>query len=197
MSALAGPTASYARRPVSKLSALRKPVELGLVIELEIRAGGTADEPAVLGLFDEAVEWLVQRGLSGQWGEQPFSARPEMRELVDRTLRSNEVRVAEHAAAVAGVLAVGACPPYVPGNPVPELYVALLLSSRRLRGNEVGARLLDLACGLARERGRRMIRVDCWADSPRLISFYERQGFTRAGRFDLRGWRGQILAKQL
>ncbi len=42
-----------------------------------------------------------------------------------------------------------------------------------------------------------MVRVDCWADSPRLIGFYENQGFTRQGRFDLQGWRGQILAKTL
>jgi hypothetical protein len=42
-----------------------------------------------------------------------------------------------------------------------------------------------------------MVRVDCWADSPRLVTFYEREGFSRHGRFDLRGWRGQILSKTL
>lgn len=167
------------------------------MIDLQVRPGDDDDEAAVLSLFDEAVEWLVERGLSGQWGEQPFSARPEMRNLVKRTLRENEIRVAEHEQQVVGVVAVGTCPPYVPGNPVPELYVSLLLSSRRLRGHGIGAQLLDLACELARQRGRLMVRVDCWADSPRLVSFYEKQGFSRAGRFNLRGWRGQILVKML
>jgi RimJ/RimL family protein N-acetyltransferase len=182
---------------VSERSVIEKPVELRHVIELEIRPGRQGDVDAVLELFDEAIEWLVARGLSGQWGEQPFSTRPDMRDLVRRTLNENEVRVAEHQQAVVGVIAAGGCPPYVPTNPVPELYVSLLISSRRLGGNGVGAQLLDLACQLARERGRRMIRVDCWADSPRLISFYERHGFSRDGRFDLRGWRGQILSKEL
>jgi predicted N-acetyltransferase YhbS len=167
------------------------------VIELQIRQGTADDEPAVLALFDEAVQWLVARGLTGQWGEQSFSTRPPMRTLVQRTMGDNDVRIAEHEDVVVGVLAVGASPPYVPGNPVPELYVALLMSARHLHGNAIGARLLDLATDIAREQGARMMRVDCWADSPRLISFYERQGFARDGQFDLRGWRGQILSKTL
>jgi ribosomal protein S18 acetylase RimI-like enzyme len=167
------------------------------VIELQIREGSVSDEAAVLALFDEAVQWLSERGLSGQWGEEPFSERPDGRALINRTLSENEVRVAEHEGAIVGVLAAGACPPYVPGNPVPELYVSLLVSSRRYGGNAIGSRLLDLASELARERGARMMRVDCWADSPRLIAFYERHGFRRDGRFDLRGWRGQILSKPL
>ncbi|HEX8976982.1 MAG TPA: GNAT family N-acetyltransferase [Solirubrobacteraceae bacterium] len=167
------------------------------MLELDIRPGGAEDEGAVLALLDEAIEWLVARGLSGQWGEQPFSLRPDLQARVRETLRENEVRIAEHGGRVVGVLAVGACPHYVPGNPVPELYVLLLASSRRMPGEGIGARLLDLACQMARERGRRMVRVDCWADSPRLVRFYERAGFRRAGRYDLRGWRGQILARTL
>jgi len=98
---------------------------------------------------------------------------------------------------VVGVVAVGASPPYVPGNPVPELYVTLLMSARHLHGNAIGARLLHLATDIARERRAQMMRVDCWADSPRLVRFYERQGFARDGLFDRRGWRGQILSKAL
>lgn len=38
------------------------------------------------------------------------------------------------------------------------------------------------------------LRVDCWAH-PGLIGFYERQGFTRAERFEVGdGWRGQVLS---
>jgi ribosomal protein S18 acetylase RimI-like enzyme len=156
-----------------------------------------ADLDAVLKLLDEAVVWLVDRGLAGQWGEQPFSERPEGREQVQRTLSDNEVRIAQHQEHCVGVLAAGACPPYVPGNPLPELYVSLLVSSRPFAGNSIGTRLLDDATRLAAERGARMMRVDCWADAPRLIDFYEGQGFRRDGRFNLQGWRGQVLAKDL
>lgn len=167
------------------------------VLEIEIRPGSTDDEPAVLALFDEAVQWLVGRGLVGQWGEQPFSNRPEMCALVHRTLADNEVVIAEHGGGVVGVMAVGASPPYVPGNPVPELYVILLLSSREHAGNRIGGRLLETAAETARARGAAILRVDCWADSPHLVHYYEQQGFGRDGRFDLRGWRGQILSKRL
>lgn len=151
----------------------------------------------MLALCDESVRWLVSRGLSGQWGTEPFSTQPEMCALIHRTLRDNEVRIAEHHDEVVGVLAAGASPPYVPGNPVPELYITLLISTRRLPGEGIGAHLLKVATGMAHEHGARMMRVDCWADSTSLIDFYEQQGFTRQGLFDLRGWRGQVLGKLL
>src|SRR5579875_2133417 len=162
------------------------------MLHLDVRSGSVADLGIVLQLLDEAVEWLVGRGLAGQWGEQPFTDRPEGREQVRRTLSDNEVRIAEHQGECVGVLAAGACPPYVPGNPLPELYVSLLVSSRRLIGHSIGSRLLGEAARLAGERGAHMVRVDCWADAPRLIRFYESQGFRRDGRFDLQGWRGQV-----
>ena len=143
------------------------------------------------------MRWLAARGLSGQWGDQPWSTQPETRALVGQTLKNNTVWIAEHDGEVAGALAVGASPPYVPGNPVPELYVALLISARRLSGHGVGARLLEHATEIAHERGAQMMRVDCWADSRDLIAFYEQQGFDRHDQFDLRGWRGQVLGKQL
>jgi RimJ/RimL family protein N-acetyltransferase len=167
------------------------------VIDLGIRPGSSANGIAVLALFDEAIEWLVRRGLVGQWGELPFSARPEMRERVQRMLNENEIRLAEHQGLVVGALGMGASPPYVPASVAPELYVTLLLSARRLAGNAIGARLLALAERLARDHGVHILRVDCWADAPRLVKFYERQGFAREGRFDLDGWHGQILSKTL
>jgi GNAT superfamily N-acetyltransferase len=167
------------------------------MVELAFREGSVADEAAVLGLFDESVRWLVSRDQTGQWGSEPWSTQPELCALVNRTLRDNEVHIAEHGGAMVGAVAVGASPPYVPGNPVPELYVALLISTRRLAGQRIGARLLSLVSELALARGAQMMRVDCWAHSPELIGFYEGQGFTRQGQFDLRGWRGQVLAKLL
>jgi ribosomal protein S18 acetylase RimI-like enzyme len=100
-------------------------------------------------------------------------------------------------AGVVGVLAAGASPPYVPSIPTRELYVWLLLTARRLSGNRIGSRLLELAGEIAREREAEIIRVDCWADSPALVRYYERHGFGREGRFDLDGWRGQILSRRL
>ena len=40
---------------------------------MRIRRGGPADADAVIGLFDEAVLWMVARGQTGQWGAEPMS----------------------------------------------------------------------------------------------------------------------------
>jgi hypothetical protein len=46
----------------------------------------------------------------------------------------------------------------------------------------------------ARTDGSQVLRVDCWAGAPELVSWYERQGFTRSGAFTLNdGWCGQLL----
>ena len=37
------------------------------------------------------------------------------------------------------------------------------------------------------------MRVDCWADAPGLIAWYERQGFVRCSSFEQNGWVGQIF----
>jgi GNAT superfamily N-acetyltransferase len=166
-------------------------------MELHFREGSADDADLVLAMFDEAVQWLVARGLSGQWGELPFSTRPETRDRVLLILEGDEVRIAEHGGVPAGVVAAGVAPPYVPDADVPELYVTLLLSARRLAGNEIGARLLELMATIASDRGAAQLRVDCWADAPALVRFYEREGFRRDARFELDGWRGQVLRRSL
>jgi hypothetical protein len=40
-----------------------------------IRRGAPADTQAVLALFDEALDWLVERGQGGPWSAAPFSHR--------------------------------------------------------------------------------------------------------------------------
>src|SRR5207248_2107926 len=50
--------------------------------ELALRPGTADDYGALLALFDEAVAWMVARGQPGQWGDRPFSERPEARRRV-------------------------------------------------------------------------------------------------------------------
>jgi hypothetical protein len=50
----------------------------------------------------------------------------------------------------------------------------------------------------ARAHGSEILRVDCWAGAPGLVSWYERQGFTRSGTFTMsNGWRGQLFEMTL
>jgi len=42
-------------------------------MEISMREGGPDDVPAILGMLDSCVEWLVEQGRTGQWGTEPHS----------------------------------------------------------------------------------------------------------------------------
>ena len=165
------------------------------MLEYDIRPGTPDDEGALLALFDEAVAWMVARGQPGQWGDRAFSERPETRARVREFAESPGLWIAERGDEPLGALIVGVRPPHVAPIDRSELYIELLISSRRHAGNGIGARLARLADEIAVERGVEVLRVDCWAGAPTLVGFYEAQGFTRSGVFDVRGWKGQVFEK--
>ncbi len=164
---------------------------------LMIRHGSVEDTPLLFDLFDEAVAWLVARGQPGQWGETPMSSRPAAPAWVEKFTSSGGLRVAELDGEPVGVLVVGERPSHVPAVDVAELYVNLLLTSRRHAGKQIGSRLVELAIDEARAADRAMLRVDCWAGAPTLVAWYQRQGFTRSDTFDVNGWIGQIFTMSL
>jgi GNAT superfamily N-acetyltransferase len=164
---------------------------------LTIRPGDEADGPAVVAMFDEAVAWLVEKGQTGQWGATPFSERPGIRERVYGFKVGGGLHIAEWNEEPVGVLVVGPAPAYAPPAPVPELYIILLLSSRKLIGQGIGAALVTKAIEVGYERKAEVLRVDCWGHAPGLVHWYEKQGFTRSNRFELNGWQGQIFTMEL
>jgi len=164
---------------------------------LRIRPGDETDAPIVVTIFNEAVAWLVARGQTGQWGAAPFSERPGIRERVRGFMIGGGLHIAERDGAPVGVLVVGPAPAYVPPASVPDLYIILLLSSRRLAGHGIGHALVTRAVELGYERNAEILRVDCWAHAPGLVRWYEKEGFERSGRFELNGWQGQVFTMQL
>jgi GNAT superfamily N-acetyltransferase len=164
---------------------------------LTIRPGDEADGRAVVALFDDAVAWLVERGQTGQWGATPFDERPGVRERVHEFRTDKGLHIAELDGEPVGVLVVGPAPAYAPPSPVPDLYIILLISSRRLMGRGIGSALVNRAIELGCDRGAEVLRVDCWAHAPGLVRWYEKQGFSRSSRFELNGWQGQIFTMRL
>jgi GNAT superfamily N-acetyltransferase len=169
------------------------------VATFRIRTGSAADAPAVVGLFDEAVAWLVARGQEGQWGTTPWSQRPELVARTHAWARGDGLRIAQEDgdATPLGALVLGAHPPHVEPIDEPEAYVEALVTSRAHAGRRIGAQLLAAAAEEARDTGAAVLRVDCWAGAPPLVAWYERQGFRRSGRFDVRGWIGQVFTMRL
>jgi GNAT superfamily N-acetyltransferase len=164
-----------------------------------VRSGEDTDADTVTGFFDEAVEWLVARGSSGQWGTVLWSAQPKRIEQVRGIAADPGLRIAEVDGEPAGALVVAEeCPEHVPKAGERELYIGLLLVSRRFSGHGVGARLLEYALDEAKRRGIELVRVDCWAGGDGdLQRYYEGQGFKPTVRFDRDGWIGQVLEQRL
>ncbi|NUT55839.1 MAG: GNAT family N-acetyltransferase [Thermoleophilia bacterium] len=164
---------------------------------MRIRRGGPGDADAVIALFDEAVAWMVARGQTRQWGTAPMSSNPPMVARVRAWAAGDGLWMMDDDGTAVGAIVVGERPEHVPPVDGPELYVELLLSSRARAGERIGARLVEHALALAREAGVPLLRVDCWAGAPRLVAFYEAQGFVRDGTFDVRGWIGQVFSMRL
>lgn len=166
--------------------------------ELSLRPGGAGDLPWLLGLFDEAVAWMVARGQPGQWGTEPWSETERGRARAAGLCQGGGLRIAIRHGEDVAALVVGEAPHYVPAIDAPELYVQLLLVSRRHAHLGIGAWLVRRAIDEARERGAGVLRVDCWAGAPTLVAWYERQGFQGAGTFTVNdGWPGQIFAMEV
>jgi GNAT superfamily N-acetyltransferase len=161
---------------------------------MRIRAGTAADLPSVLGFMDEAVAWMVERGQTGQWGSEPISGRASFVERLEQWERDGGLHMAESdEGEPAGALIVGAAQPYVRQVDEPELYVILLVTSRRHAGEGIGAALVARAIDEARAAGVSLLRVDCWAGAPRLVQWYEEQGFVPVERFRVGDWEGQLF----
>ncbi|WP_225731438.1 MULTISPECIES: GNAT family N-acetyltransferase [unclassified Nocardia] len=165
---------------------------------MRIRDGGPGDIPAVLALGDEAVVWMNARGNTRQWGTSPWTGNERREAKIRRNAESGGMRIMEDGdGSVVGVLVVTETPQdYVPAVDERELYVNLLLTSRRHRG--LGATLIDRAKTEAAQRGIDLIRVDCYAGGGgELVKVYENYGFSRVQEFTVGEWPGMLLALRL
>jgi GNAT superfamily N-acetyltransferase len=166
---------------------------------MRIRPGDVADVPALMAMYDEAVAWMVARGNTGQWGTEPLSSQPERVESVRRLVEEADLRIAELDGVPVGALITHDKPPdRIEPVGEPELYVRLLLTSRRYAGRAIGARLLEYARSLAVDLGVALVRVDCYRGGDgSLVRYYERNGFVRTHPITIGEWPGQILEQRL
>ncbi|MFF1507972.1 GNAT family N-acetyltransferase [Streptomyces sp. NPDC058326] len=168
-------------------------------MKISIRKGRAEDLPAILGVLDSAVVWLNGKGITAQWGTEPFSARPKAVRQVEDTMVAGDPWIAEIDGVPAGTMTLTPFPgQHVEPAGEPEVYVRLLATDARFHGHGVGAALLAHAAEETRRQGVSLLRVDCFAGSEgRLIAYYENQGFTRTETFTVGDWEGQVLERRV
>ncbi|MER6122221.1 GNAT family N-acetyltransferase [Streptomyces sp. NPDC001795] len=168
---------------------------------MRIRKGTIDDIPVILGLLDGAVEWLVSRGRTRQWGTRPWSQLPRGVATVHKYVSTGDPWIAEIDGVPAGTLTLTDGPgDYIAPVVEPERYVHLLAADHRFSGRGVGSALLAHAAEETRRAGISLLRVDCYAgDDGKLVAFYERNGFTRAEAFTVGDdqWPGQVLEQRV
>jgi len=165
--------------------------------KIVIRPGRETDSPLLVELLDEAVAWMVARGQTGQWGNERVADRVDGAEWVRGLASDSGLRIAELDHIPVGALIVGNAPDYAPAIDRSELYVNMLVTSRRRAGKQLGSALINAAIEEGRAADREVLRVDCWAGAPTLVAWYERQGFKRTDTYDIDGWNGQIFSMPL
>ena len=167
---------------------------------MEIRSGSMDDFPAVMSLLDGAVAWLVANGRSEQWGTDPFTQRQPVIDMITRMVEDGDLFLAEIDGEPVGALVVNPVPMhYVAPIEEPELYIQLLVSSRRHKGQGIGSQLISFAREEAARREVSLLRVDCYAGPDEaLIGYYESQGFVRSLLLELKSDdRVQVLEMRL
>ncbi|GHH06742.1 GNAT family N-acetyltransferase [Streptomyces lanatus] len=170
---------------------------------ITIRDGRRDDIPAILGMLDSCVEWLVGQGRTGQWGTAPLSQSPRTVESVTRCMDEGEVFIAEADGTPAATLtltdAPGAYLSHLPPPGEPERYIHWLASDRRFKGHGTGSALLTHAADVTRRAGVSLLRVDCYAGGDgKLVRYYEGNGFVRTETYAGKdGWPGQVLARRV
>jgi len=170
-----------------------------------IRNGGHDDIPAILGMLDSCVEWLVSQGRTGQWGSKPLSESPKTVESVTRYMDEGVTYIAEVDGVPAATLSLtdapGAYLAHLPPPGEPERYIHWLASDRRFKGHGIGSALLAHAAEETRREGVALLRVDCYAgDDRRLVAYYEANGFAPTETYSAGAngdWPGQVLAMRV
>ncbi|HET7691101.1 MAG TPA: GNAT family N-acetyltransferase [Nocardioidaceae bacterium] len=166
--------------------------------DFELERLSPGDDQLILDLMDAAVAWLNRRGITEQWGSEPFSADPRRRAMVTGWRERSAPFLATYGGKPAGALVLGAHPDYVPAATEPEVYVNLLVSSHQPEARGVGRWLLGQAEAQTRAQGVELLRVDCYSGrGSRLPDFYESCGFVRTHPFSVGAWDGTVLEKRL
>ena len=162
------------------------------------------DLPIVLGLINEASEWLRTKG-TNQWA-QAWPSEPERDMRVLTGLRNGKTWIVwdGNVAAATVTIANSYNPDVWASGSTCDLsekavYVHRLITARKYAGSGIGTELINWA-GLRGKRKNRAkwIRIDVWTSNLALHGYYERIGFAACGTCSDRDYpSGALFQKEI
>ncbi len=144
--------------------------------------------PSIIGLIDDAAQWLQTEKNSDQW-QRPWPDEPARDQRIRRGIKVARTWMVENDDGLVATVSFGRG-----GNKKlwrlrernqPAVYVSRLIVSRRHASDGIGADLIDWAG----QQGRlgwnaEWIRVDVWTSNDALQAYYKRQGFMHVRTWD-------------
>jgi GNAT superfamily N-acetyltransferase len=166
----------------------------------QIRPAVSGDAEDILDVSDEATVWLVDHGMSEQWGPEPPSSEPSFVARVSSWISDGEAVVAidsngdAHAYAVTGSFPPPYMDPIVAKRAVEDAYYVYTVASRmRPESRGAGRSLIMWAVGQARASRVTYLRLDCWAENASLRAYYQNLGFEECDTYVDEGWPGAVM----
>jgi GNAT superfamily N-acetyltransferase len=166
----------------------------------QIRRAVSGDAKDILDVSDEATVWLVEHGMSEQWGAEPPSSEPVFVARVSSWIRDGEAVVAidsnaeMHGYAVTGSFPPPYMDPIVAKRAIADAYYVYTVATRmRPESKGAGRSLIMWAADQARSLGVTYLRLDCWAVNAPLRGYYQSLGFQECDAYVDEGWPGAVL----
>lgn len=168
---------------------------------LVVRSATRNDLFPLLHLFDETVNWLNAHGLGNQWGSELFSTSLDRHRQFLAWIDTGNFFTAYLQEQLIGSLTLNPFAPwyltkYWETFPASALYLEAFTISRTHTGQDLGRALLQWAERYTLAIGKTSIWLDCWADNPILVRYYQQAGFTLHEIFLVKEWRGQLFEKR-
>lgn len=143
---------------------------------LTITRAVETDADEILGVLNEAAQWLTDRGIQ-QWTPGMFN-----RLLLLGAIDDGEVYIVRRDGASVATISLGWSDALTWGTmPDDAGYVHDLAIRRIVGGQRVGRALLDWAARTSAAAGKDFVRLDCNADNEPLNDYYRRAGFSFRG----------------
>jgi GNAT superfamily N-acetyltransferase len=150
---------------------------------LALRRAETADIARIIGLIDEAADWLRNKS-TDQWAK-PWPSQAGRDSRIQASLHEGKTWICWDGGTAAATLTADPDPdPYWSPIPVARsaVYVHRLVVARRYAGLGLGAALLNWAGRTGRlAHDARVVRISAWTTNLGLHDYYYGQGFRSRG----------------